>query len=119
MKRYLLILSLGGILAVVLLVGIKLNEQAIAVIIGMGLGMLASIPSSLLIVFILTQKERQALKTLQNNPPQGGQYPPVVVVTGGNQPTTANPQSSFSPSMPTSIPSPRTFTVVGEESIEL
>jgi hypothetical protein len=118
MKRYFIGLSLLCALMLILLVGYKLDEQAIAVIIGMGLGILASIPTSLVVAFVLLQKERQVNKEAGQNKSAFTQQPPVVVVTGGNQPSSSPPQT-YPFSYPVTPPGNRTFTIVGEESTEL
>jgi uncharacterized membrane protein YedE/YeeE len=116
MKKFAIGFGAAILLGAVLLVYFKLSDQALAVIIGVMLGILASIPTSLLLVYALSQKERAALKQIQNH--QATPYqPPVVVISGGAQPSIS--ASQLPPSYGMSTPNPRTFTVVGEESIEL
>ncbi len=118
MKRYFIILSVVTILALIILVGLKLSQDAIAVIVGVGLGILASIPTSVLLFFVLTRHDRANAKMLQNQQPGGlppNQQPPVIIVNGGNPPGLKAGQSPYQ----MNVPSPRTFTIVGEETTEL
>jgi uncharacterized SAM-binding protein YcdF (DUF218 family) len=117
MKRYAIGFSLVGFIALVTVISLKLSTDAIAIIIGVGLGMLASVPTSLLILYILT---RQNASSSSNQPPglTNAQQPPVVIVNGGQQPSLHSgprPQPLYQTQFPTS----RTFTVVGEESTDL
>ena len=115
MKRYLILLSLVIILATILMIGFKLSNDAIAVIVGVGLGILASIPTSLLLIFVLI-RQNGGLK----NPPSGlpnQQQPPVIIVNGGHPPSlsAAPPPAAYQ----MDLSAARTFTVVGDEATEL
>ena len=115
MKRTLLILWAVVLISLIVVVSTKLSNDAIAVIIGVGLGVLASVPTSLLIAFVLTRQNRQVPQPppgLTNNQAQ----PPVVIVNGGQQPGLKAGQP---PAYQVQPPSTRTFTIVGEESTEV
>ena len=93
----------------VLVVGNRLNDEALAVLAGAVCGVGAAIPTSLIIVAI-TRRRREEPRV---PPPayQQGMYPPVVVVTpqGGQQ--HPNGWNALPPSL--TAPAQREFTVVG------
>ena len=104
-----------GLLAVI---AMKLSEDAIAVIIGVGLGVLASVPTSLVIAYILSRQQNVGK---WGNQPSGlpqAQHPPVVIVNGGQHQPGLSAGQANQPfyQVPTSQ---RTFTVVGEETTEV
>ena len=121
-------LSIGALLPLGLsiLLGFRLSEDALALLVGMVLGVMASIPSTLLVTFALLQRDRQAMPGPNKAYPgqQGPVQPPVVVVTGnaphqaqsypymasGQTPNTQNADPNLHP-----MPIDRQFTVVGEE----
>ena len=115
MKRYLILLSLVVILATILMISFKLSNDAIAVMVGVGLGILASIPTSVLLIFVLI-RQNGGLK----NPPSGlpQQQPPVIIVNGGHPPSlsAAPPPAAY---QMMDLSAARTFTVVGDEATEL
>ncbi len=94
------------------MIGQRLSDQAVAVLAGAVCGVGASIPTSLLIVWVT--RRRQEARSL---PPQQNTYPPVVVIQ--SPPHTgqaALPQGGYMPPyMQPMPPTPREFTVVGEE----
>jgi len=98
-----------------LVIGVRLDQAALTVIVGVACGILASIPTGLLIVALLKKKGEQPEK---NSPfPRMAQSPPVVVVTPASL---AAPNQaaiwSGAPSLP--LPVQRQFAVIGEEMIE-
>lgn len=114
MKRALFIIA--GIFATVLAVtfGLRMTSDAMAVIVGILLGMLATIPTSLVLLYMIRNRETQQTEIHQRQ--QQGQYPPVVVVnstpnSGYGGMGSANPQSFLPAPM-----SERSFTVVGQEA---
>ena len=104
----LLVLAVGQ--AVV--VGSRLPVDAVTVIIGVGCGVLASIPTSALMVAVTTHR---ASRYDQPRTPQG--YPPVVVVNspagnahlGQRWPVSGGAWDALPP------PAPRQFHVIGQE----
>ncbi len=102
--------AFGLTLAVV--VGQRLSDQAMAVLAGSVCGVAASIPPSLLIIWVTRRKQEPRM-------PYAGPYPPVVVV----QPPTAYPPGvgerggRYLPPAyaQMNIPVQREFVVVGEE----
>lgn len=119
MKRYIILLSLAIILVLIGVITFKLSTDALAVIMGVGLGILASIPTSVLLYYMLTRQGNNSLNTPGSRTvglPQN-HHPPVVIVNGGNQPglQAGPPPAQYQMEVPTQ----RTFTIVGEESTDL
>ncbi len=74
---------LGSIFAVVLavVVGSCLPTEVMAVVIGVVCGVTAGIPTSLLLLVVLTRRERQTMERAQRQVgDQGEGYPPIVVI---------------------------------------
>jgi hypothetical protein len=86
-----------------------------AVIVGIILGMVATVPTTLVLLFMIRQRDNQ-----QHMDPrqQFGHYPPVVVVNSPpNQGSYTNGMTNFT--HPQSLPAPmgeRSFKVVGQEA---
>ena len=115
MKRYGFIAGAGIILIVAIIISLKLSTDALAVVIGMGLGMLASVPTSLILFYFLMRPQQ----TNAQNQSQlsGTQQPPVIVVNGGQPQTLNSPPPGYQIQVPPARQ--RTFTIVGEEETEL
>lgn len=112
MKHYLLLIGLVFAITLALVVGFRLSTEALAVTVGVGLGVAASIPTTVLVIFILLRHQNRVEKQSNQIP----QQPPVVVVTSGQN----SPPHTYSPSI-SALPPPtgRTFTIVGEEGTVL
>ena len=116
MKRYFWILLSIFTLGVGITIALRMTSDAMAVIVGIILGMVATLPTSLILLYMMRQQHNQQAADLRQQQQQTGQYPPVVVVnsqpgSGYGGMTSANPQSF--------LPSPtgeRSFKVVGQEA---
>lgn len=116
MRRFLFVVGVTFAVAMAVVIGLRLSPDAMAVIIGIICGVLASIPTSIILVWVLRQRDRQ---TEEMNHGQGryGNYPPVVVVNG--QGTNGYGSSSPPPVLtPSSPPGTRDFKVIGQETTE-
>ena len=76
------------ILALAILVGRALSPDAMAVVVGVVCGIGASIPTSLLMLYVLSRRETPAQPTQQPAPPTA----PLVMIV--------NPQAAYSPQQP-------------------
>ena len=79
----------GGIFIVTLTVtvGLRVSADALAVIIGVVLGIVASVPTTLLVIFVISRQQNR-MERMQTGLPQ---HPPVVVVNGADKaPSYAN-----------------------------
>lgn len=117
MKKFLFAVGVifASILAIV--VGTRMSPDAMAVIIGIICGVLASIPTSVILVWVLRQRDKQTEAQLGQG--RFGHYPPVVVVNGQGTNGYGNPYLS-PPALPSNtLPNgPREFKVIGQENTE-
>ncbi len=101
-------MAFGVALAVV--IGARLEQAALAVLVGVVCGVGASIPTSLLIVTIMRRQDQRVHEQRRRNTYQA--QPPVVVVTPSNAPQLPQPMNWSAPA-----PAQRQFTVIGEEEM--
>lgn len=113
MRKVVIAVALAFAVTLAVVVGQRMSAEAMAVVVGVVCGVAAGIPMSVLLMLILTRRERQVEEAYG----QGGRYgayPPVVVIQGG----TPAPNSLLPPYYPTQgvihEPLPREFRVVGE-----
>ncbi len=108
LRLFVSIVSVAFVVTLAVMVGQRLSDQAMAVLAGTVCGVGASIPTSLLIVWVTRRRQEQ-----QAARPLPSAYPPVVVVQPPAQTSVAGPQQTggyLSPYLP---PAQREFTVVG------
>lgn len=117
MKKFLFVV--GSIFAVTLAIvmGTRMSADALAVVIGIICGVLASIPTSAMLVWVMRQRDKQ-LETQYGQNMRMGQFPPVVVVNG--QGTNGYGNGYGQPALPMGINGggPRSFKVIGQENTE-
>jgi hypothetical protein len=121
MKRLVYLVGIAFAISMAAVLGYRMSSDAMAIVVGIFFGMVASIPTSLLLVYALRQRDG-ARHDLQNPAsyryqPYGG-YPPVVVVAPPSQ--NGYPYSSPIPSLPAPAhgPQSRSFKIVGQENTE-
>lgn len=116
MKKYLLIASFVFFVSLAVVVGIRMSADAMAVVIGIIFGLLASVPTSLMLVWTLRQRDKQLEAQFGQGRPFG-HYPPVVVVNG--QPN-GHGNGFNTPAIPpvANAAGPRNFKVIGQENTE-
>ena len=109
-------IAFGVTLAVI--IGVRLDQAALAAVVGVACGVGASIPTGMLIVLLMRRRdltsERRAARGYGREMVQS---PPVVVVAPPAAPRLSQPATWQGPSG-ASIPAQREFTVIGEEGIE-
>ncbi len=115
MKRMAAFVAAAFAVGLAVVIGNRMSADAMAVVVGVGCGVLASVPTSLLLVWALGRRG-QGNGVPIHHPARNGlasSYPPVVVVNPG----TGYASSGYAPPPPPSLPSgnPRTFKVVGDE----
>jgi hypothetical protein len=120
-RRHLLWGAIAFGVALALVIGIRLDQAALAVVAGVTCGVGASIPTGLLVVFLLRRRdaaasERRRARRYGREPAS----PPVVVVTPSSAPQL--PQGTAWPGAPGAygapLPAQREFAVIGEEGVE-
>lgn len=112
---------LGVVFAITLavVVGKQMSAEAMAVVVGVVCGVAAGLPASILVLVVLTRRERPREEGLGQQGRQDG-YPPVVVIQGGTP--QALPPGQQAGYWPTSMPGPanqRRFNVVGDDDLLL
>jgi mannitol-specific phosphotransferase system IIBC component len=114
-KIFLGVVAVAFTVTLAAIIGQRLSDQAISILAGAVCGVAASIPTSLLIIWVSRKQQQQ--DSSQSNRQMQGVYPPVVVVQPPAQMSSgAHQQQTYLPSnlQPTS----REFTVVGGEMEE-
>jgi hypothetical protein len=95
----------------------QMSTEAMAVVIGVVCGVLASIPTSVLLLVVLIRKDRKQPEDGDRRR-DAAQMPPVVVVQGGvPQSLPAGSQSGYWPTPPPGPMGSRQFHVVGGEDL--
>jgi len=126
MKRGVVIIGAVFAVALAVAVGSRMSADAMSVVIGVACGVLASIPTSLVLLWVLARRGPGADRVGQNG--MGGYFPPVVVVNPGpgyGMPAYgamphALPAGSYPAASPAALPAgPRSFKVVGDEETML
>jgi len=118
MKRFMFIAGLVFIVTLAVVMGTRMSPDALAVVIGIICGVLASIPTSAMLVWVMRSRDKQVEMQMGQMRPFGGQYPPVVVVNGQgtNGYGNAYPTSALTAGSPPM--GPRSFKVIGQENTE-
>jgi hypothetical protein len=115
MRRFLGIIFIIFAITLAIVIGTRISADAMALLIGIVCGVLASVPTSMILVWMLRQREKQF--EMQAGQMRMGQYPPVVVVNGQHQP---NGYGNPPPPMlgNTAQFGSRDFKVIGQENTE-
>lgn len=115
------VIVLGTVFAATLavVVGKQMSSEAMAVVVGVVCGVAAGIPTSMLLLVVLTRRDHKRVDEAERA--RHGNYPPVVVVqgSGGAQRLPQGPQAGYWPSP---MPGPsvdRQFQVVGGDDLLL
>jgi len=116
MKKFFIIISSTFAVALAVVIGIRISPDAMAVIIGIVAGVLASIPTSVILVLVLRQRDRQMES--QYGSMRYGQYPPVVVVNGQTPNGYGTSLSAPALTAHSGHNGARDFKVVGQENTE-
>jgi hypothetical protein len=114
MKKFLFVVGVAFTVTVAVVVGVRMSADAMAVVVGIVCGMLASVPTSAILVWTLRVRDKQ-LEAQLGPARQSGQYPPVVVING-QQPPGAN--GAPQPALLNGGNGPRNFKVIGQETTD-
>ena len=96
--------------AMAVVIGERLSDEALAVLAGAVCGVSAAIPTSLLIVFVSRRRDEQRAVGGQS---VAGVYPPVVVIAPPGVQSSLSTPADRGTYYPQSWPVQRHFTVVG------
>jgi hypothetical protein len=112
MKKVATVALIAFAVTLAVIVGQRMSTDAMAVVIGVACGVLASIPTSLLILAVSGRQGGRGAREV----PQRRDYPPVVIVNpGNNQPHYLQPPYSA----PLIQGQERQFRVIGDEDVVL
>ncbi|GAB4444814.1 MAG: hypothetical protein Kow0031_27260 [Anaerolineae bacterium] len=118
MKRFFFVSGVVSAAVLSIVVGTRISADAMAVIIGIVCGVLASIPTSVILVWALRQRDRQ-LELQTGGPYQRmGHYPPVVVVNGQGTNGYGSMMPPPVPALSSAAGGSRDFKVIGQENTE-
>ena len=110
-KRIVAVFSTLFVITLAIIFGLRVSADALGVIIGVILGIMASVPTTLLLVFILARQHKA------ERPPYGlPQQPPVIIVNGPDKP--AGYTSPPALPIPYQTNGHRRWTVIGDEEPE-
>ncbi len=116
------VLVLGTVFAVALavVVGQQMSTEAMAVVIGVVCGIAASIPTSLLLLVVLTRGDRQQVTGTKRQTRQSNS-PPVMVIQGGGgtQGWPPGPQAGYWPTVQPGPTVDRQFRIVGGDGVTM
>jgi hypothetical protein len=114
MKKVLFVSAVAFSITLGVVVSFRMSPDALAVIVGIVSGVLASVPTSVVLVWVLRQRDRQLDAQLGQG--QTGHYPPVIVVNGQG----ANGYGQAPPmlSVGRTPNGGREFRVIGQENTE-
>lgn len=116
MKKFLFVVGVAFAITLAVVIGTRLSSDAMAVVVGIVCGVLASIPTSAILVWVLRVRDKQL--EAQIGAGRGyGQYPPVVVVNGQG-PAAGGNGASLPASLTGGNGGGRSFKVVGQENTE-
>ncbi|MCG3206466.1 MAG: hypothetical protein FOGNACKC_00065 [Anaerolineae bacterium] len=104
MKRALWVMGICFSITLAIVFGLRVSADALAVIIGIVLGVASTVPTTLVTIYLLTRQRAN-----QQTPPAPYQ-PPVVVINGSDRP---GPPTMSLPAVPAS-PQGRQWTVIGD-----
>lgn len=102
-------------------IGNRMSADAMAMVVGVACGMVASVPTSLLLVWVLGRRN-QASGTPVEAPRYGAGYPPVVVINPGPGYGASGYALPGMGALERGLPPPggaRSFRVVGQEETAL
>ena len=125
MKRGVLIIGVVFAVALAVAVGSRMSADAMSVVVGVACGVLASIPTSLVLLWILARRGQGPAMGAEHR--MGNYFPPVVVVNPGpgyGAPAYGSsphvlPAGSYPAAGPALAAGPRSFKVVGDEETML
>jgi hypothetical protein len=117
LKQIAFALGLVFAIALAVVVGKQMSAEAMAVVVGVVCGVAAGIPTSILLLIVLTRRDRKRTEELDRQRGQYG-YPPVVVIQGGSpQALPPGSQGGYWPAPQPGPASQRQFHVVGGDEL--
>ena len=116
-KQIAVVLGMVFAIALAVVVGKQMSAEAMAVVVGVVCGVAAGIPTSVLLLVVLTRRDRQRSEDQERRTGQHS-YPPVVVIQGGSpQALPPGSQAGYWPAPQPGPASQRQFQVVGGDEL--
>ena len=116
MKKFLLSVGVAFAVSLAVVMGTRMSPDAMAVVVGIVCGVLASVPTTILFIWVTRQRDKQIDSQWQSR--SLASFPPVVVVNGQG---TNGQNGSYTPPLPVggiTSNGPRNFKVIGQENTE-
>ncbi len=108
------LLGLAFVVTLAIIVGQRLSAEAMAVVVGVMAGVAASIPTSLIVVWIATRSVGGRAEAVTRPAPEAPPAEPrIVVVASPLAPAQAGYSLNGAMALPAYAPVPRRFTVIG------
>lgn len=115
-KHVLMLVGLVFAITLAIVVGKKMSAEAMAVVVGIVCGVAAAIPTSVLLLVVITRRDRQQSADIDARSRQYSS-PPVVVIQGGAPQALPGPQAGYWPSAQPGPAMNREFHVVGGDDL--
>jgi hypothetical protein len=117
LKQIGFVLGMVFVVALAVVVGKQMSAEAMAVVVGVVCGVAAGIPTSVLLLVVLTRRDRKRAEELERHRGQHS-YPPVVVIQGGSpQALPPGSQGGYWPAPQSGPAAQRQFHVVGGDEL--
>jgi hypothetical protein len=119
LRNALIVLGVVFVVALAVVVGKRMSAEAMAVVVGVVCGVAAGIPTSILLLVVLSRRDRQTFEE-SDGPRRHQNYPPVVVIQGGSpQALPPGQHAVYWPAPPSATSASRRFTLVGGDDLFL
>jgi hypothetical protein len=111
MKRVVATVAAAFGVTIALIVGFRVDESGLAVLVGVVCGIVAALPGTALSLYLWWRERAERVRDAQRVAGEARYpvYPPVVILNAGRR---ADPWVSH---LPQAVPQPREFVIVGEE----
>lgn len=117
LRQIAVVLGLVFVVALAVVVGKQMSAEAMAVVVGVVCGVAAGIPTSVLLLVVLTRRDRLRVEDMERQARQHN-YPPVVVIQGGSpQALPPGSQAGYWPAPTPGSAVNRDFHIVGGEDL--
>jgi hypothetical protein len=115
--RCFLVVGLVFCITLAVVVGSRMSAEAMAVVVGVVCGVAAGIPTSALLLVVMSRRDRQRYEGDERRAQFSGN-PPVVVIQGGSpQALPPGQQAAYWPAVPPGTLAQRKFNMVGDEEL--
>jgi len=115
LKHIVTVIGLAFAITLAVMIGKRMSADALAIVVGIACGILASLPPLVLLLVLLLRRERKDDRSRQE---ETRAMPPIIVVQGGApQALPPGAQSGYWPMAAPGMQGERTFQVVGGDDL--